>query len=253
MRLKFKFAVAVVLAMVLVAAYIAYPRVGVPILAYHQINDGPEIYSVSPTEFDQQLRYLQEQGYTTVSLAEMAAAFQGQASLPAKPIVITFDDGYQDNYTTALPILAKYNMKATVFVIAGSVGQPSYLTWEEIAAMQAQHTEIGAHTVNHLALRELPLDKQVQEITVSRQILAQHLGTPIDFMAYPFGKYDPALFTSLAQAGYRGACAAKPGLNVPGSNPYTLNRVNVPRPKLGLWEFKLRLLRARLYTAFGIN
>jgi peptidoglycan/xylan/chitin deacetylase (PgdA/CDA1 family) len=252
MHYKTKLAVAVILA-ALAIAYVIYPRTGVPILAYHQINDVPEIYSVSPAEFDRQLRYLQEQGYTTISLAEMTAAFAGQAQLPAKPIVITFDDGYQDNYTTALPILRKYNMKATVFVIAGSVGQAEYLTWDEIAAMQAQNTEIGAHTLNHLNLSELPLDQQVHEVTASRQILTQHLGSAVDFMAYPFGKYDSALLSKLDEAGYRGACAGRPGLNVPGSNPYTLKRVNVPHPKFGLWEFKLRLLRARIYTAFGIN
>ncbi|SDF68630.1 polysaccharide deacetylase family protein [Sporolituus thermophilus] len=228
------------------------PAGGVPILAYHMVDPAPEVYSVDPAAFEEQMRYLAREGYTAISLAELLDGLAGKRALPAKPIVITFDDGYRDNYTVALPILEKYNFKATVFVIAGQVGRSGYLTWEEIKDMQRRHVEIGSHTLSHAALTALTLPERQREIGLSKQMLERHLGTPVEFLAYPYGKFDPALFPLLQEAGYRGACSGIAGLNFQGDNAYRLKRVNIPRPRYGLWEFKLRLLRAHIYAKLGI-
>lgn len=221
---------------------------GVAILAYHRVCDDNEIYSVSPQQFAQQMQYLKQQGYTAISLAEMADAFSGGKKLPAKPIVITFDDGYADNLLTALPIMEQYGMKATVFIIAGSVGQPEYLSWEQAAQLQLRGVEIGSHTLNHVALSEVNSAQKMDELLQSKKLLEGQLTTPVNFLAYPYGQFDASLYPVLQQTGYRGACTGIAGLNFASDMPYGWKRINVPRPKFGMWEFRARLLRAQLLS-----
>jgi len=220
---------------------------GVPVFAYHMVGPEQDLYSVSPDQFDQQMAYLKGKGYTAVSLQELLDGFEGKAVLPPKPVVITFDDGYRDNYLTALPILEKHGMKATVFVVAGQVGQGEYLSWEQVRALHKRGTEIGSHTVNHVALNEISPADQFQEAVGSKKILEKELGAPVAFLAYPYGGFTAETVSALQAAAYRGACSGLPGLNAPGSAAYSLKRVNVPKPRLGLWEFQIRLLRAEIY------
>ena len=232
----------------LLAGWLLKPTGGVTILAYHRVHDDNERYSVGPQQFSEQMQFLEQHGYTAISLAEMADAFSGGAALPPKPVVITFDDGYEDNFSTALPILEQYGMKATVFVIAGKVGQPPYLSWEQAGQMLARGVEIGSHTFSHADLSQAGDEQKRQEILQSKTLLESRLNRPVHFLAYPFGKFDTAVFSLLQQAGYRGACTGIAGLNFAADPPYRWKRVNVPRPKLGLWEFRLRLLRAELVS-----
>ncbi len=243
---------ALLLVIFLVAIWLAYPAAGVPILAYHMVSDEPEVYSVNQGDFETQMRYLAEQGYAAISLAELFDAAAGKAALPARPVIITFDDGYEDNYSSALPIMEKYGMKATVFVIAGSVGQPGYLSWQQIQDMHNRHTEIGSHTMTHVALNELTPPDLIREVVESKTLLEENLHVPVDFLAYPYGQFNTAVKETLRQAGYRGACSGIAGLNLWGGDPYALKRVNIPRPRYGLWEFRLRLLRASVYSKLGI-
>jgi peptidoglycan/xylan/chitin deacetylase (PgdA/CDA1 family) len=178
----------------------------------------------------------------------MADAFSGRRKLPAKPVIITFDDGYADNYLAALPILEQFGMKATVFVIAGSVGQPEYLSWEQAAQLPLRGVEIGSHTMNHVALKEVAEQQKRQELIESKKMLEGQLSTPVDFLAYPYGSFDASLFPLLQQAGYRGACTGIAGLNFASDQPYAWKRINVPRPKLGMVEFRVRLIRAQLLS-----
>lgn len=231
----------------LTVGWLVMPGGGVPILAYHQISSLPEIYSIDAAEFEQQMEFLSAQGYTPISLAEFFAAGGKGNNLPPRPIIITFDDGYEDNYLTALPIMEKYNMKGTVFVIAGQVGKPEYMTWEQLKAAQERGMEIGSHTVSHVALNELPPAEQLNELVRSKQMLETKLGQPVTFLAYPYGQYTGDTIAALKQAGYVGACTGQPGLGRVQGDVYQLNRVNVPRPKYGLWEFRIRLLRAQIY------
>jgi peptidoglycan/xylan/chitin deacetylase (PgdA/CDA1 family) len=231
-------------------AWLTWGLRGVPILAYHMVSQDQEHYSIDPEEFDRQMAYLEENGYTAVSLQALFAGFAGKDSLPAKPVVITFDDGYVDNYQTALPILEKHGMRATVFVIAGQVGQAGYMDWQQIQEMQARGTELGSHTFSHAALSEISREEQLQEVTSSKKFLEEKLGRPVVFLAYPNGKFTTETFGVLQEAGYWGACTGVVGLNVPGGNPYALKRVGIFRPRYGMWEFRLRLLRAKLISCF---
>ena len=231
----------------------AMPAKGVPILEYHMVNDeDPDNYVVSKAEFAQQMQFLQAKGYHAISLAEMMDGFSGKTALPDKPIVLTFDDGYADNYSNALPIMQQYGMKGTVFMIAGMVGEPDFLDWSQLQELKKENTEIGSHTVNHTDLKAADAQLRETELLQSKLVLEEKLGGNVEFIAYPYGQYDENIFTVLEKAGYRGALTGKAGLNTGKEHPYCLKRVNIPKPRLGLFEFRLRLLRAELYGALHI-
>ncbi|MBP2655253.1 MAG: polysaccharide deacetylase [Firmicutes bacterium] len=237
--------------LILVIAWLAWPAKGVPVLAYHQVSYDDDLYSVSPDDFERQMDYLASQGYSAVTLEDLTQYMAGSGQLPDKPVVITFDDGYQDNYTTALPIMEKYGMRSTVFVITDKIGQPGYLSWQEIRDMRRRGTDIGSHTVGHVVMSDISLDECQKEVTVSKQLLEQGTGQLVKYLAYPYGKFDIAMFDILRQAGYKGACAGITGLNKLGENPFRIKRIGIPRSRAGLLEFKLRLFRASVYSKIG--
>lgn len=231
---------------------VLYPPQGVTVLAYHMINDGESAYSVSPEKFEEQLAYLKREGYTTISLLEFAKAKKGKFTLPEKPLVITFDDGYADNYTTALPLLEKYGMKASVFMVVNDIGKERYLSLQQLKEMARKNIEIGSHTANHLPLITLSPEKKKEEIELSKLLMEwKGIGT-IFFLAYPNGLYDEECQEFLLECNYLGALTGNSGLNTAATNPYLLHRINVPNPVLGLTEFKLRLFKAAFYTKFGL-
>ena len=236
----------------LLLGWLVSPTTGVPILAYHQVSEADDIYSVTAGQFEEQMAYLAEKGYNAISLKELFDFFDGKGNLPDKPIVITFDDGYEDNVLTALPIMEKYKMRSTVFVVPSLVGTTEYLSWEQVSEMQKHHTEIGSHTMSHVGMNEISSVDQRRELQESKTALEEHLGQPITFFAYPYGQFTAITQQLLKDTGYRGACSGITGLNNKGTDVYALKRVNIPHPKVGLWEFRLRLFRANLYSKLGI-
>jgi len=131
------------------------------------------------------------------------------------------------------------------------VGTTEYLSWQQIAEMQGRHTEIGSHTVSHIALGDSSPDEQRYEVATSKAILEQHIG-PVKFFAYPYGQFTPITQQILSEEGYLAACSGIPGLNSKDTPVYALKRINVPHPRYGLGEFRLRLLRANIYSKLGI-
>jgi len=234
-----------------ISLWLLYPTGGVPILAYHQVSEVDDIYSVTGNQFTEQMEYLAKEGYNAISLQELFAFYEGTGALPHKPIVITFDDGYEDNYLMALPIMEKFQMKSTIFIVAGLVGTPEYLSWQQIAEMKQRQTEIGSHTLSHVALSSLAPEEQRREVLQSKKLLEQHVG-PVDFLAYPYGAFSEVTEQMLREAGYLGACSGIPGLSHKEGNLYALKRINIPHPKYGLLEFRLRLLRATIYSKLGM-
>jgi peptidoglycan/xylan/chitin deacetylase (PgdA/CDA1 family) len=234
------------------AAWVLYPAAGVPILAYHKVSETDEVYSVPPAEFEEQMRYLAEHGYTAVSLTELAGHMTAGRPLPEKPVVITFDDGYANNYHDALPIMARHGMKATVFIVSDYMGQQPYLTWDEVRALAAAGTEIGSHTLGHRPLTDLPPAERLRDVTASKEGIEWRLKKPVYFLAYPFGQFDDETIAILRQAGFKGACGGRIGLNKPGDNLYALKRISVSRSQWGLIDFRLRLIRANVYSKLGL-
>lgn len=235
------------LAIPLLIAIIAWetvPSRGVPVLTYHQIGDSPDWYYVSAVDFERQIAYLRQKGYHTIHVRELIAGLNGQNQLPAKPIVITFDDGYKNNWTHAVPILEKHQSRATFFVVTGRMGHPDYMSWQELRTMQQKGMEIGSHTFNHYTLNEINLKEFSRELRLSRLMLENNLQPPTDIFANPFGETTPAVVTLLKESGYSAACSSIVGTNFAGTDPYQIKRVTIKNMPwgLGLTAFRLRLL-----------
>ncbi|VBB09815.1 polysaccharide deacetylase [Lucifera butyrica] len=227
--------------------WLLYPENnGVIVLEYHSISHLGGLFCLAPDTFEQQMGYLAQNGYTAISLDQLSAGLNDEDALPAKPVLITFDDGYTDNYTTALPILEKYGLRATVFIITGKVDQPGYLTWAQIKDMLARGIDIGSHTVSHRDLSKLSAVEQEKELKESKKTLEKALSRPIDYLAYPFGGFNAATLRLLGETGYLGAFSGIPGVNTANTNPYILHRIPMLNTKTGIWRFELYLWKLQL-------
>ncbi len=175
-----------------------------PILLYHRVVEGQEKnrYAVSPTAFEAQMRYLAENGYTTITPAYLAQVILNGGELPERPVVITFDDGYADTYTHAFPIMEKYGLKGALYVVTSTVGVGEYISLKQLRDLAAHGWEIGSHTVHHTDLVKHP-DQVEKELEDSRKALQEWLGMPIFTMAYPYGKASEYVQTKTRLAGFR--------------------------------------------------
>lgn len=236
----------VVLAVLAACFYLLHSaNQSVPVLNYHQINDRDEnALTVHTDQFEAQMKYLAEEGYHVITPEEMINAWENNEKLPEKPVIITFDDGYADNYRNAFPILQKYNLKATIFLISDYVSTyPNYLTWTQISEMQDSGLiDFESHTLSHEQLDSTSPEDTWNQLDGSKKALEWHLQKEINFLAYPCGSYDEELQQLVKKAGYRGAFTVNYGLADKGENHYILDRV----PIFGctnhtLMRFKLRL------------
>ncbi|SDD80786.1 polysaccharide deacetylase family protein [Sporomusa acidovorans] len=230
----------------------------IPILMYHSVNDVPhDRNTVLTKNFSRQLHYLRTAGYHTIHLSELQAYNESGAPLPPKPVILTFDDGYEDNYTYALPLLIKYGMKATVFPVACWVGQPCgwkrkpgndrLMSWEQIKAWQAAGMAVGAHTVHHVRLSSLS-DKEIEsELTEAKSILEGNLGTAIEFLCYPYGDFDDRVKFYARQTGYKAALAIFAGTSPRHPELFALPRVGISS-RVPLWEFTCKIAYPRLFV-----
>lgn len=206
----------------------------VPILMYHYIRVNPvpgdqlgANLSVTPQDFERQMDWLAANGYHPVDLADVRAYFAGRAPLPAKPVVLTFDDGYRDMYTTAYPILRAHHFKAVSYVVTGFVGGPNYMSWDMIRELDANGIEIGAHTYSHADLTTVSPDELHLQLADSESTLAAQLWHPVVDFCYPAGRFNDTVVAAVQAAGYQTATTTEPGtVHSPGDR-YTWTRVRV--------------------------
>ena len=225
--LRFFIAILILLGFAVFAFY-SKPS-GIPVLNYHQINDVDEnMLTVSTEEFETQMAWLEGNGYQTITVSELLDFLEGKGSLPERPVLITFDDGYIDNYQCAFPILKKHNMNACIFLISEYVSlYPNYLTWEQLAEMQVSGIGFGSHTVDHNVLTELSPNSVNHELTDSKSLLEKRLGRRIDVLAYPCGFTNEYIKSRVNASGYRAAFTVNLGNVHPGDDLYALNRVPI--------------------------
>lgn len=201
--------------------------VQVPTLMYHAVSDnlwGIEELFVSPSELEQQLSYLLEEGYEPIFFSDLP-----NLSDYENPILLTFDDGYDDNYTELLPLLEEYNVKATVFVITGLVGTEHYLTAEQVKALSDSGlVEIQSHTVNHNELPTLSREDQEYELTQSRLDLARITRKIPSVLCYPSGERSDTT-VELTQTYYDFGVDMNGGLWTIQDNLYRIPRIYISR------------------------
>ena len=209
-------------------------RPQIPILAHHSISRSGDSFAIAPEKFAQELDALARSGFRTISFREW---LEGKP-LPPRPVILTFDDGYEDAYSTALPELRARGMIGTFFVVPAWIGADAahrvvhesagttvrYLVWPEVLALSAAGMEIGSHGERHLRMPELPVEEARAEAVESRLELESHLHRPVEVFAYPFGASRHGLRAVLREAGYR---AAVSGAVHGGTDRYELFRSGV--------------------------
>lgn len=182
--------------------------------------------TVDPSDFAAQMEWLKHHGYHAVTQTEAFNALEHGAPLPAKPIMITFDDGYRDVFGKASAILARLQMPATAYVITGRISgpDPSFLTWGNLRALEHRGIAIGSHTVTHTDLRLLSAAQILVELRRSRAALEHHLGHLVQWFAYPAGAENARVVRLAREAGYVLAVTTVPGNIQSARDPLTLHR-----------------------------
>jgi peptidoglycan/xylan/chitin deacetylase (PgdA/CDA1 family) len=230
----------------------------IPILMYHSICDelgGRHPYyetNTSPRVFEQQMRYLHENGYSPLSLDGAIDWLQSPRS-GQKPVVITFDDGYRDFYTAAYPVLGKYGLTATMFVVSGFIGDQAIqfkgrncLTWKEVKVLRSNGIQIGSHTVTHAELEFQETARIDDEIGRSKQNIEDRIGEPVKSFSYPyaFPESNRALIAFLARTlkkhGYENGVST-----IVGTAGQEADSFFLPRLPVNSWD-DLRFFRTKL-------
>lgn len=207
-----------------------YQRYTVAILTYHAFDYEKGQLSVSPQNFGKQMRYLNEKHYNVVSFDELIEGIKNKRKFPHNTVVITIDDGYENNFTYAYPILKKYGFPAIIFLITNNIGvNKHYLNWDQIKEMSKHNISFGGHTKNHPYLPSInKKDVLWDEIAGSKKAIEDHLGTRVDYFCYPYGGFTKQVETLVKKAGYKGACATNRGDDILNRyNVYEINRVSI--------------------------
>lgn len=199
----------------------------VPILMYHHVGNKSGSLYVRPDIFANQMNYLVQKGYNTVTLPDIMNSLINGQPLPQKPVVITFDDGYRDVYENAYPVLRQNNQKATIFLITQLLGGGDYMNWEEVREMAGNPLiTIGNHTLSHRALTSITPAEIKNEIVSAKNILETNLGVSVNTFAYPYGSYNSEAEQNLSQANFAAAVTTHYGLTC-AKLPYEIPRVRI--------------------------
>jgi peptidoglycan/xylan/chitin deacetylase (PgdA/CDA1 family) len=203
---------------------------------YHYISTPPANanairldLSTTPRQFESHLAYLRHAGYETISMKQLAYAVSQQMTLPEKPIILTFDDGYRDNYEHAFPLLRRYGYTGTFFLVTQPIDQNNvnYLTWDMVIEMHQAGMEFGSHSYRHIDLRGRDTDFLVYEILGSKEAIEQRIGEPVRFFSYPAGHYDDLTIRVLRSANFWAAVTTQWGIDQSFNDRFELLRIRM--------------------------
>jgi peptidoglycan/xylan/chitin deacetylase (PgdA/CDA1 family) len=225
----------------------------IPILAYHHVNPlTNDMITVSLNHFESHMVFLHRRGFTSLFISEALECLLGRRALPSKPVVLTFDDGYQDNFQFAFPLLKKYKIKATIFIVTGWMGEqripeneknllthrqctdmvgqgqaaPIALSWEEARLMEESglvELESHGHSHNKDLYRNIPMLRQ--DLYLSQECFIRYLNRESRHFCWPGGRYDTPSLKVPEAMGFLSTCTTERGINIPGSDPMRLKRV----------------------------
>lgn len=223
----------------LASAGFLYRAKGIPILAYHSIDDSGSPISLPPEQFCRQMEYLRARGYASISLKEVYNWVTSHKELQEKVVVLTFDDGFESCYENAFPILKRLGLNGTIFLATDYIekrmtwrkvkGIPEFqmLSWKEIKEMHASGIDFQPHSATHSFLTTVADEESEREIRRSAEAIEDQLGKKPEFFCYPYGDFDENIIKILKRNGFLGACSAVYGKVNPGDNPYILKRIGV--------------------------
>lgn len=225
---------------------VVFSHYTVPILMYHYVNDEESSRSrlgISPATFERQMRFLSEHKYNVIPLSELADLIRNKRKIPPKTAAVTFDDGYLDNYTQAYPILKKYNIPATIFVVINRVGKhmgnDDYMSWAQIKELSDSGlVTIGSHSINHPNLSEIKSEEEMElEILDSKNILEESLARQVNLFSYPFGGINHLARSIVISSGYQAAVGTNFPKGYPNDDVYALKRLRVSETSRNMFVF----------------
>lgn len=217
----------------------------VPVLMYHSVStdaSAPRRFRIDPDLFTAHLDLLAARGHNAVTVGQLADAFAGRGRLPARPVVLTFDDGFRDLHTTVLPLLRARELTATLFVTTGLLDGDAatdvpradalpnlgpMLTWRQLLDIAAYGIEVGGHSHTHPAMDLLADDAVAWEARTCRQLLQDHLGARVRSFAYPYGYATDRVERLVLDAGYEVACGVRHAVTTAADRQMALARVEV--------------------------
>jgi len=235
----------------------------IPILLYHRVDQEAvkkrRPFCVHPDDFKQQMEWLKQQGFQTISLNAFHRYYTQGEPVPAKPIIVTFDDGFYCNYSRVYPIMKELDYTATIFLATdlmrseGEKGFEAYdgfMNWNEIRKMQCDGFSFEAHGCSHQALPTLSLEKAEHEIRESRKIIKKMLNTEVDFYCYPYGQANGEIHRIVEKCGYKGACGPTFYGEDGPHNWYSIGRAEILwGDSLNTFKFKVEHGLSRYYYA----
>lgn len=210
------------------------------ILMYHKISatePATSALNVQPFYFEQQMKFLKEHHYNILPVEELAILIKTHQHIPRKTVAITFDDGFENNFTNAYPILKKHDIPATIFLVTSWIGKEGFLSWDEIKEMTQHHIQFGNHTLSHAHLPSLTLKDATQEIETNEKILISKLSHLSSVFCYPFGGYSKELQELLQKDGYTSAVATSPDGQSALDDPYAIRRIRISHTSNSLFIF----------------
>ena len=224
-----------------------------PVLCYHEVGPSANLPLTTPIkDFLRHMDYLKKEGYTPVRLEDARLFYWGAKDLPGKPILITFDDGYEGIYKYAMPVLARYRFPATIFLVVGRVGQQEpipHVTWEQCKKLKDSGlVEFGSHTYDlhcyireRLALGGVYPDQVVKDLRQSRATLKEKLDVDANAFAWPYGHYDSRCLELAAKAGFNMQFTIDFGATVQREGTNRIRRYNVMEDDNPISTFRTRL------------
>jgi peptidoglycan/xylan/chitin deacetylase (PgdA/CDA1 family) len=213
----------------------------IPILMYHRVGD-TEVdrrYTVKPKDFRRQMRYLRDHDYRVVKLETLLSLLDGEENVSGKVTAITFDDGFQDTFDQACPILKEFDLPATFFVISSLMGDSNrwmqragypaaqLIDWKQARQLTADGFSIGSHTATHPILPEIDAASVASEIRDSKRCIEDQLSIAIRFFAYPYGRFDQRERDLVEACGYQAACSTRAGFNTRDVDRFALRRLDI--------------------------
>ncbi|MDO8427224.1 MAG: polysaccharide deacetylase family protein [Deltaproteobacteria bacterium] len=198
------------------------PRKHPPIFVYHSFDESGSCVSITPSLFREQMEFLKENGYRTLTISEMVKLYKEGSAFPEKSVALTFDDGLENNYTVAYPILRELGLTASIFLAVDYIGKactwdkkpdiPDFplMTWEMAGELGGYGIDLQSHTATHPHLTKLPDAEVREEVRRSKAVIEEKLGKKCEVLCYPYGEFNERVAEITAEEGYAGATAGHP-------------------------------------------
>ena len=212
-----------------------------PILTYHRVGrKGDPTITVSEEGFQRQMALLKGQN-RWIRLEELIPLLQSEASPPLRKVAVTFDDGYADIYTTVFPLIERYRIPVTIFLVTGWIGKGEFLSWEAIQEMSKKGVDFGSHTKNHPYLPAVTSRKVLEEeIRGSKELLEDRLGKEVSLFSYPVGGFTEEVKELVQEAGYQAAVTTNRGVQEEKRDLYALTRIKMTEASGSFWVFRVK-------------